>query len=161
MALVRNQDYVFAPHVDVIMDKACFVGTEEHLFLVPDEAEKLPQSFREFMGGALSRTSTIESLDLGGKTPREVIAGLLEAPDMTLDELTAFFEGLKGSWDAVQVVKIAELVKLKVRAGMCGGSVTYKAKGNFGYTAMVTKIPKPESVEVQAFYAEAMAQVNA
>jgi hypothetical protein len=161
MGLEPQKDYVFAPHVDVILDKACFVGTKTHLVLVPDEKERLPTSFGEFVRGALSKTSTVESIDLGGRPPREAIGALLESPGLTLEALSSFFEGLKASWDAVQVVSLAGVSKLKVRAGMCGGSITFKKHGDLGYTAMVTNMPKAKALEVKAFYEELMAQVNA
>lgn len=161
MGLEPQKDYVFAPHVDVILDKACFVGTKTHLFLVPDEQAKLPASFGDFVREALSRTTTLESLNLGERTPREAIGELLDSPSLTHDALVSFFEGLKASWGAVQVVNLAGVTTLKVRAGMCGGSITYKKHGDLGYTAMITNMPKAKALEVKAFYDDVMAQLNA
>ncbi|MBS1150048.1 MAG: hypothetical protein H6Q89_1746 [Myxococcaceae bacterium] len=152
MALRENQDYAFVPEVMVILEKACFVGTKKHMYVVPDEQVAMEKSLREFLANALSSTYVVESMRVGSKPPRERISELVRDEATTLDSLHAFFVGLKKTWDAVNIIDLELLTRLKVQAGFFGGSISAKKQGNLGYSIVVTSIPKPARNVVKQFY---------
>lgn len=154
MALRENVEYVFAPEITVILNKACFVGTKKHMYVVPDERMAVEKSLGELFANALTRTTVLESITLGDQPPRQVIAEILAAGDTTLDSLHEFFTKLKAQWDAVVIVDLDGLDKLKVKAGFFGGSITAKQMGKMGYTAVATSIPKPQRDTIKSFYAD-------
>jgi hypothetical protein len=157
MALERNKDYVFAPVIDIITEKGTFVGTRDYLYVVPDKSEV----DEGFLASVLSDTVTYESLQIGGKAPREYIGEILNHSDTTLESLHKFFLGLQKKWDAVNIVKLHELKKLKVMATILGGSIAIKFEGKMGFTPLISRIRKDDKYTVKNFYEEIMKEIDA
>ena len=157
MALEENKDFVFVPVVDVIMDKACMLGTREYIYRVMDQVE-VEQGFWE---SVLSNTVQVQTITLGDKSPREVIQELLLAEDLTLEGLHEFMAGLLKQYKGgVQILQLEFLKSLKVSAGWFGGSITYRDEQDFGYKPLVTRIPGSHKKQVKAFYEDIAAAIN-
>lgn len=156
MAISSGTDYVFAPHVDVIMEKACVIGTTNNLYLVPDRKH----IDKGWVHAALSSTYTVESISFDGMTPREMLAALLVHDDTTLASLHEFMEHLKTQLDVVRIIDLSTLKKLKVKAGLFGGSIVFKPEGKMGYDAFVTAIPKPHKKPFAAFFGPIAEKIN-
>jgi hypothetical protein len=157
MAITHSHDFVFAPAVQVVMDPACFIGTKDWLCVIPDAVEV----DRGWVASVLTPDQQqLESMSIDGKAPRQYLLALTQDPSTTPQSLRAFVGGLAQQWSAVTFVEIANLAKLKVKAGWLGGSIIVKLQGNMGFTPLVTSIPKPERNLIKAFYEDVMTRVN-
>lgn len=158
MALTEGTDFVYVPVADRITEKVCLTGTKQRLYVVPDR--KAVQ--QGFLADALSSTRTYESLKVGDKALREVIAEVLAHPATTLDGLHELFTELKAKWEPLQIIELGDLKRLKVSPGwwIFPGSILAKFEGDLGYTSVVTAIRRPHKVAVAEFYAEVVEQVN-
>ena len=156
MAISSGTDYVFAPHVDVVIEKCCLLGTGKYFYLIPDRKH----IDKGWLADVLSSTYTVETITFGDSSPREIISALVVHDDTTLDSIHALMLDLKTKLDVVQIIEIASVKKLKVKAGLFGGSIVFVPEGARGYTPFVTGIPKPNKKPFEAFYAPIIAQMN-
>ena len=149
--ITKNKDYVWVPHADVVMAKACFLGTKKYQYVIFDEM-LVEQDFIESL---LSSGYQTESITLNGKSLREYIQTLLAHPETTLEIIHDFLKEIQNKWkDAIKIFDLSKVVKLKVSEGFLffPGSISAKMEGDFGYSMVVTAIPKPYKTEVKAFY---------
>lgn len=153
MALQENVDFVFIPVADQITEKVCFVGTKTHLYVIPDQKTVMESSVKEFFVNAFAGVDKVESFNFGDKTPRDVVAELLLAPDTTLESLDEFFKAFHEKWSAVVCIEIASLNKFKVVSNIFGGSISIRHQGKTLFKPIVTRIAgKVQRKGVKAFY---------
>ena len=152
MPLQEGTDYVYAPTVDVVMDKACLVGTNTHTYVVMDKVT----IDRGVLTEVLSKNTLQESITMGGESVRNHLRHLLSHADTTLDTLSGFFEKLKERWtQGVHIYDLSKAKRIKANKGLwvLPGSMLVKFEGNMGFTIIATGIPKPSKLHVAEFYA--------
>ena len=152
MPLLERSDYVYAPTVDIVMDKACLVGTKTHAYVVMDKVAV----DRGFLTEVLSSDTLEESITMEGESVRNHVRHLLSHADTTLDTVSGFFEGLKERWkDGVHIYDLGKAKRIKANKGLwvMPGSMLVKFEGDMGYTIVATGIPKPHKVHFAEFYA--------
>ncbi|MCP4438639.1 MAG: hypothetical protein GY810_06805 [Aureispira sp.] len=151
MAIIATKDYVFVPTVDIVMDKACFVGTKTHMYIVLDNV----QVDRGFWIEALANDNLMEKMTFDGQAPKKYIAELLTQNNLNLEQLHSFFERFGQKWpDGVKIYDLSKAKTMKVKKGfwIFGGSIVIKFEGDMGFTLITNRIPRPNNVEVSTFY---------
>ena len=153
MTIREDVDYVFAPQVSFgIDDDASFVGTKTHVYVVPDTICAGAKGIRQALASAMSEDYTVESCPIQATAAPAFLTELLRDPQTTLESLTTFMARLQDGWADMKAVTIADVKKLKVKAGAISGTVSVKYRGKLFYSALVTRFKGGEKHKVKAFY---------
>jgi hypothetical protein len=150
MALSLGEDYIFVPFIDVVMDKACMLCTQEKIYVVMDEVLAKDNFWRDVLTGV----DRYNSITFGDRTPREVIADFCEHPEANLEEMDAMMKNISDQYkEGVRSYDLSKY-KMKVQKGFLGsgGNITVKEPGKIVHKMVATKIPKPYNVQVKEYY---------
>lgn len=151
MAIKEQEDFVFVPYVEIVMDNACMLCTKEYIYVIMDEVQINLTFWKEFV----LEHEHYASIQREEKTPRDVIHEICEHPDATIDCLHSFLSSMAEMYqEGVNMYCLEKLSRLKIQKGIFdfGGNITAKLKGK-GYHVITSKIPKPFNVKVKEYYA--------
>lgn len=151
MGLTAARDYVFSPHIRVVLpgagvSRACVIITRAAMYMIPYVA---------ITGSGVTITRT--TVTIGGVPPAQWVASLLADPNMSAPQLDQVLAAQCAQIGGAVAKPLAAFRRIKIRSGFFGRGLrlSERAEGlwgkpfveNFGW-----RTPKDEVAKYSAFF---------
>jgi len=141
MALVINEDYIFAPQVWDITDDGVLVGTQFAVYFVPTKTTE-----------HIYRKIKTTDYSLGGQPVAYYLEAFLKDPTLNLKSLHRHMLFLQTQLPEIKIELIGQYTIVKVQAGFLGSGINIKqGKGKFGWKPFCQRLGAQKKL-IKDFY---------